>query len=208
MANEAYIFDTGPIYCFIRVPTVGAGPFQAVGDLAGSISFLGTCERFPQRREEAQWKPVYNDLGGEVPFDESYQGEVAMAVLDLNRCAQPVLDLVRAAPHHRRGAFGANAPGTQNRLAVGSLLLQNGLAFELWCQHSHFGTLNAVPGLPPGRYYPACKYLGCFEEESSGTLPRKCRLVVEPKRAWLAATGEFVTFSEAAAFFRNRPTPS
>lgn len=206
MANEAYVYDTGPVYVYARVPTPGIGPFVSLGALSGTIFHLGTAERFPQRREEAVWEPVFNDIGGKVPFDESFQGETAQLVVDLNRFNQTVLDLIRRVPDHGRG-LRSTALGGHTRLAVGALLLQNGMAFEMWAQHSHYDTINAVADLPPGRYYPACKYIGCYEEESSGTQPRKCRLVVEPKRVWNASTKGFITFSEEASFFTALPEP-
>lgn len=197
MADRAYLHVTGPVHIWARTPNVGAGPDQSPAGLSGVPFYVGTCERCPSDDVEVHYEPVMNDLGGpRVPFDREFQGAEGVVVLDLNRFVWNNLNELLKYPR-----YGENvAMGLTSRLDRGSLLLQNGLSYELWLQYSFYGTANATPGLPPGVYYPACCTVGNMKPKQGSTVMNR-RLIVEPNNVWSAVDGSFMLESESPAYF-------
>jgi hypothetical protein len=165
------------------------------------IVYIGTCEQHPVNDAEVAYDPVYNDIGGpRTPFDKEYQGETEVILLDLNRFNWFNLNLMLSPPLYQ------GMVGWTNRLARGSLLLQQGLSYELWLQYSFFRTANATPDLPPGTYYPACNTL-TNQTPKQGTKTKTKRVVVESNNWYTKSDGSFFLKSHDLSYFSVLPAP-
>ena len=203
----AYYYVHGPVACYIRIPSVGAGPFvgpAALKATSGSPTFLGHCEKSPQQSEEARWKPVFSSQTGEViPADKLYMGQEVKVILPLSRFDYDVIQLLRATPRHGRGT----APGTETYLDIGALLQRNGLSFELWLKNEFFNTINqaAYPNLPIGMYFTCCNMVGIYPV-NPGRDATMMQLMIEAN--WVQAAGGGgvrVCYSQDPSFFTSLP---
>ncbi len=201
MANESWIYCTGPIHAWVRfTPPIGTGGTSSVLP-SGPIIHLGTCEQHPTDDDSNEYEPVMNDIGGpKVPFDKQYQGSTEIIVMDLNKLSYAIMQRITSPPY-----FDGSV-GYTNRLARGSLMLQQGLAFELWLQYSFYGTANAVPDLPPGTYYPAVTTIAS-QTPKQGTKAKLRRVILEAANWYNRSDGSFLLKSQDLADFAGIPAP-
>lgn len=207
-SNPTFIYSTGPNYIFIRFPIPGAGPYVNPNQLGGSVFFLGTAEEKPEEDLQAQYLPIFNNIGGKmVPFEKSYQGTIGAFTILLNKFSHTILTLLKRMPSNGRMDAGIGA-GRESHLSRGRLVQANGDGFELWRANGFFGSLNAnaYPDLPPGRYYPCCHTVRIFDADQ-GLPDEKALLVIEPQNVYNAADGSFYLYSEDAAKFAGLPNP-
>jgi hypothetical protein len=207
-SNNTFIYSTGPNYIFVRFPVPGPGPFIKPSQLGGTIYFLGTAEEKPEEDLQAQYLPIFNNIGGKmVPFEKSYQGTIGGFSILLNKFSHTVLTLLQRMPSN--GRMDAAVPaGQESHLSRGRLVQANGDGFELWRANGFFGTLNATayPDLPPGRYYPCCHNVRIFEA-NEGLPDEKILLIAEPQNVYNAVDGSFYLYSEDPAKFAGLPNP-
>lgn len=100
------------------------GMFVNIGDTEPQL--IGTCQIRPRIQWRRQWEPVFNDLGGLVPFDMQYMGMDALVIADINRHDPGVVTALRSLPSMNPSKFGQEELGD-----IGSLMIQEGLAAEL-----------------------------------------------------------------------------
>jgi hypothetical protein len=143
------------------------------------------------------YKEVRNDIGGEVAFDMSYQGEHAIISVDLNRWNEPVYSMVAARPGLGYSAAGR---GTNVLGDVGTLVLTEGLGLTVWLLFQ-FGTSGGAPkiamnsgGMPPGYRFLATVPFGPDRLSPLGTRPRKVNLTFAAIRAWNPASQTFTLY--------------
>lgn len=206
MANEAYIYSTGPVYVYARIPAVGVGPYKAINKLSGTIIFLGTDESFIEPTFEQKWKPIMSSIGGDMKaFDKMFMGEDGLVPINLNRFNLSLARLLLASPFLGRDNV---ANGATTRLGRGAMALANGLTYEIWLAFAFYGTLNAAayPDLPPGYYFPACITAGSYPK-TLGISDKKMMLAIEPLDAWNVVDKAFNKYSQDPAYFQNLPSP-
>lgn len=97
----------------------------------GAPLFVGNVERTVAIEFRPTYTPVMCDLGGQrVPVDQIYDGEDAVISGDLTRFNESVYQLMTTYPGSKQGGAatrGINVPGD-----IGSLMLTEGLTFQLW----------------------------------------------------------------------------
>lgn len=202
--NYAFYNVAGPVHVYVRIPTVGAGPF--IGQPSkGPILFLGHCEDSPEPDFVPQYIPVFSSLSGpKVPDDEIYVGGDYKLQLNFSRFSWTVLRAILAFPLYGRGADA----GSETFLDRGRLVLANGDSFELWLRNAFYGTPDALayPDMPIGTYFRACRSLGTYPRKLSRENTRAL-LGVKPLSVRQGVTGGFVTYTQDPKYFAELPLP-
>lgn len=120
----AQLWSTGPVHIHAKLGPTG----QKV------MKYLGTGQQAPDINIEGHHVPVMNDIGGPVlPFDQIWAGEIGRVDVEFTRWNETNLALLAARPS--QGSNGVPAVrGKNTRYDIGSLLLTEDLAFELYLQ--------------------------------------------------------------------------
>ena len=177
----AQLYTTGPAHFY-------TGPITAP-------AYLGTCEESPEIDLIAIERDVQNSLGGVgVPFDKAYQGEMGMITCVLNRYNEAVYQTLATRPR----TFQGGTPGTNTAGDIGSLMLQEGLAFSTWILFT-FGAngyapkpaMNGPNGIVPGYRFFATMLLGPNRQRNMGTTPKKLVLTIGALRVFNPALQTF-----------------
>ncbi len=191
----AYQYCTGPVHIFVAPNANGLYIFTAPSP--GNALYLGTCEQYPMVDGDQQWEPTYNDIAGARPFDKQYFGDSKVLALDVNKMVQTTVDSLI---NH----------GVETSIVRGLYKNLTNESFTTWLQFQNYGTVAAVPGLPPGEIYFNCA-IARSGYNPIGTRSRKTSFVIEADPAYTVnnALGNggsgFVTYSIAPAFFSGLP---
>lgn len=185
----AQLYTTGPAHIY-------------VGPLTSPI-YLGTCEESPDLELVAVEKDVFNTLGGVgIPFDKAYQGEIGLITAQLNRFNAPVYQTIANRP---RTFQATTLPGTNTAGDVGSLMLQEGLAYACWLLFT-FGANGPAPkpamiagGMVPGYRFFATYLLGPNRLRNLGTVPKKLILTLGALRVFNPALQTFSLYDNNVA---------
>ncbi len=203
------LWSTGPALIYIGTP----------GDSAGTAGFVGTCETKPQIDIDFLFKPVMNDLGGDVSMDEMFVGMQGMVTIDLNKFNYFVAEALATLPN-TAGALNGTAgvvSGRNDPGDIGSLMFTEGLGFVLFILFPYaikaaYGGGNGPPtgaGMVRGYRFPACKVNK--QSIASGTTPHNKRFIIDCKRSFdptvvnTYGAGRFILYDSAVA---GLPTPS
>lgn len=135
-------FASGPVDVWAGV---GAG---------GAPLFLGHGERGPRIRIRRNYRDVFSDPGGDaVPFDRANQGEMAVVSISLTRWNERTYRVMAAATTTGAGGNLGNR-GQQDPGELGSLMIAEGLAYELWLRFPFTAkTVYAAAGQPAGYHF-------------------------------------------------------
>jgi hypothetical protein len=177
---------TGPVHIFTGTAGGNTGP-------NASAEYFGTGERAPNIRIRRGWSPVFNDLSGtEVPFDMMYESQEAFVTVTMTRWNEPCFQRLSSMPNPATAnAFGGvflDNPGD-----IGSLMLTEGLAFQLWLQFPYasktsYGANNV---LPPGLHFYSAWFEGPDEWEV-GTTSNKRLCVFHAVPQFFLPSGQFI----------------
>jgi len=204
-ANLAYYYVAGPAHVYLRVPTVGIGPYVSPSELRGPIYMLGHCEESPEPDFSPQYIPVHSSLAGPaIPDDELQMGGEYKLDLALSRFNYTQIKRIQQFSRHSRGLDA----GAEDFLSRGRLMLAQGDTFEIWIRNHFYGTANAAayPDLPIGYYYPAVRPI----DISPRKISRETKLVhlsLKPLSVRQGVIGNFITYSQDPIWFANLPTP-
>lgn len=168
-----------------------SGPAGFYVTTASGYNFLGTAETRPRILYRRIFEPVYNDVGGSIPFDMQYMGQDALVIADINKIDQAVLQELQTLPD-MGGTFGVEAFGS-----MGSLMIQEGLAADLTLVFPYGqGGEAAKPGtgLPPGMTFPQAWLLGP-DDQQIGTVHEKVRVIFQCLRTYDEGSGSFTLFT-------------
>jgi len=204
-SNPAYYNVAGPVHIYVRIPSVGVGPFIHPDSRGGPILFLGHAEDSPEPDFVPQYIPVHSSLAGPVvPDDEIFMGGDFKIQTTFTRFSWDVVQLLQAWPQYGRGA----APGSETFLDRGRLVQAQGDSFEIWFRNAFYGTANAAayPNMPIGHYYPCCRSLGTYPRKLSRDATR-ATLGIKPLSARQGITGGFITYSCNPKYFAALPEP-
>ena len=182
----AQLYCTGPAHSFVQYGS--ARPL-----------YLGTCKISPQIEIKKSTKAVYNDLGGEVPFDVAYMGKEAMTVVDLTRWNEKTYETIASSPQQ---IFGG---GTDGPLDIGSLYLTEGLGFTFYVVFPFATQKKAYSTLPAGYRFPGSYLVGPEKHQQMGTHPKELLLMFHHLRLFNAATGAFLLYDSNMAAVNNIP---
>lgn len=205
--STAYYYVSGPVAAYIRIPTVGGGPFVPPATLKANSTaptFLGHTQKSPEPAYENKYKPVFSSQSGEaIPADKVYMGQDVKIALNLARFDYDVVQALLAAPRYGR----LTAPGTESYLDVGTLVQRNGLGVELWLRNEFAGTVNAAayPNLPIGTYFFCCNVAGVYPANLTRDA-MMCQLLLEANWVQLAPNGNRVCFTQDTSYFSSLPT--
>lgn len=186
----AQLYTSGPCHIFLN------------GLLVNTPQYLGTSEFSPHVELVPMYEDVFNAIGGRVPFDKAYQGEVGIINFRLNRFNYLMYQALAARPRSPLAvgtgpALGVNAAGD-----VGSLVLTEGLALGLVLQFQ-FGAQGQSPkpamvtgAMPAGYYFPAAVPIGPDKHDPLGTLPEVIDITFFALRAFNPITQTFGLYSQ------------
>ena len=141
----ASLFSTGPLNIFV-----------AYG--AAAPVFLGHGERAPKIDVRPRYAPVTCDLGGEEPIDDLQSGESGSVQVELIRWNYPLLNSLKS--RTRAPAFPASVAGAQAPGELGTLMVTEGAAYQLFLQFTRagnpvFGAAGAGGAMPAGYRFAA-----------------------------------------------------
>ncbi len=176
----ASIFTTGPANIFVGI---GANK---------TMLYLGTCMRPPRIRIRRGNVPVFNDLGGtQIPFDMMSSNQEAFTKGTLNRFNRPVMNALQAMPNPYSGVRGLQQAGD-----IGSLYIQEGLAFPLVMQFPNYLIKPAMraAGLPPGYLFYATWFEGP-DDEDIGTTDNKIDSIFHSLSVFNPANGQMALYT-------------
>lgn len=185
-------YVTGPAHLFVGVdPTIVRATTTAVAGAAGAVrsvapAYLGTAERYPKISLRPAYEPTYTDQGAKVPHDMAFMGEEGFVAADISRWNEPVYNALASRPRHRAGLRGFT--GSQDH---GSLLIAEGLAYELWVLFPYASKAAFSADMPAGYHFHAAYLIGPDELEPLGTTPRKIRLMWHALRTYTAQNGSY-----------------
>lgn len=203
VAPGAYYYVAGPVHAYIRFPGRGLGPYVPVGGLAGPIHFLGHCTEAPEPTFVPQYVPVFSSLGGTmVPDDEIFMGGTYELTMELSRFDFTMVRRLSAFPMYGRG----QNQGYESALDRGRLVQAQGDSFEVWLVNSFYNSPNslAYPNMPIGFYFPSCRTKQVSPQKMSRDAT-KVNVQIKPISVRQARTGDFVTYTQDPAYFKNLP---
>ncbi len=191
---------TGPNFVFLNFPT-----------LSSTVFFLGTCQVAPRMRINRAYKPVMNDLGGQLlPFERISQGQEGQLIMQLNRFDQAVYAKLADTPR-----FNAVLPrGSDGFLDIGAKVHDNGCYCQVIIQFPFAGTINSPGGDAMPTVY---RFVQCIPEQDDfdvlGTDAEDVMIAITATRQYQplsvsgAYAGGFITYTNDLGGL-TLPTPT
>jgi hypothetical protein len=153
------------------------GPALIYADLNGPV-FVGTCQRAPGISVRPHWTDVQNDLGGTVAFDVLYESQEAMVTGVINRYSETLYQIMA----DRASNVLPPVPGSNSSGEIGSLMLTEGLTYELWVVFPYSTKVfysNPAPGfgaMPQGYHFFNAYLMGPDGNQIGTTTERKIQM--------------------------------
>jgi hypothetical protein len=201
-AVGSFFHTPGPKELYVRCRQNGSGVLQAVQQAVSIATtgtdwqFLGTCVTAPDISQYPKHIDVYNDYGGRsVPTQLIWDGSESRVAVTVNRLDLAVARNIRDQAE-RIGTLGR--VGRETNLDRGSLEI--GVSdMELIFRNTYYGTVNATPGLPIGRWYFST-VLEAYEEHTTGTRVEEVSMLFRCNNYYLGGNGH-AQFTEDASEF-------
>lgn len=133
-------YETGPVHVYVGASLVSVLTLPT----KAQTFYLGTGEIAPDIIKQVKFDPVFNDLGGSLPWDYLFQGEEAVVPINLTVFNWAILNDLNAAI--------TNTPGFNAASEIGTLMVTEGYSFHLFLQFPYysykaiFSTANMVAG--------------------------------------------------------------
>lgn len=189
---KAQQFSTGACHIFVSqggamVESPGQGTIQTALPFGAIPQYFGTAETRPRIDIRPEFTPVYdNDFGG-VARDQLYDGFDAIVAADTNYWDE---DIFRQMAARTRKVGSEDIRGIDwAGLSVGTLMVAEGMTFELWLQFPYGGTGQKFAKMPAGYHFFAAHLLGPDRIEP-GTAPKRIRLLWYCQRIKDTSTGD------------------
>ncbi len=191
----AQAWCTGPVHFFCGVAS-------------GEAQYLGTTEGRPYEDSQPGWEDLLNDVAGAVvPYDVSSQLEQAYFGGVFTRFRRDTYEKIRTRPR-AGGAGPSGTPGTFAAGDVGTLMLTEGQAYQVWMQNA-YGLASLTPKaamgvpvgpagtLPGGVRYPTA-WLHKHRDDK-GTTPNRLTLLFRAIPLYFPGTLSSVLYDENIA---------
>lgn len=124
-------YETGPVHVYASLRSTF--PVNLLNyPSASAIDYIGTGEMAPDIIKQTKFDPVFNDLGGSLPWDYLFQGEEAVVPVNFTVFNWSVLSKLNAMP------IPSGTPGTFGTGGVGTLMLTEGYAYHLWLHFPYY----------------------------------------------------------------------
>ena len=166
------------------------GPVAVFCGVGGNFAplFLGHGEQAPEISIRETFKPIKCDLTGEThSLDDLYDGEEATVSCSLVRYNEVVLTAIQTYASTLYGPRGIDLPGAQ-----GALMLQEGIAYQLWLVFPYAAKAafnNGISGpMPPGYHFYAAHLEGPDGIQGGSASAKKIRLTWKCIRTVVPAT--------------------
>lgn len=171
------------------------GGATSVSLINGPFVFLGTAEVSPRIEVRPAWDPIFNDLGGKIPFDLAYQGEEAFTSVTLTRWNEAVFAALQ-----NRGNYQSLLRGFDGPYDIGTLAL---------AEAANFATVVLFPfsakqyysanGMPPGYRFLQSVLEGPDVLDPLGTRARKIQLLMHHLRYFNPTNFSFTLYDHNVA---------
>jgi hypothetical protein len=137
-----------------------------------------------------------------VPDDEIFMGGTYELTMELSRFDFTMVRRLSAFPMYGRG----QNQGYESALDRGRLVQAQGDSFEVWLVNSFYNSPNslAYPNMPIGFYFPSCRTKQVSPQKMSRDAT-KVNVQIKPISVRQARTGDFVTYTQDPAYFKNLP---
>lgn len=114
-----------------------------------NVDYVGTGEIAPDIIKQTKFDPVYNDLGGSLPWDYLFNGEEAVIPINLTVFNWSVVNKLDASPRPN------GTPGFYDANAIGSLMMTEGLAYHMWLVFPYAASkaIYSAAGMPAGYHF-------------------------------------------------------
>lgn len=145
----AQLWTAGPAHFYVGFPP---SEVTLAAPRAGGASYLGTADDSPEIWIEGGWRPLFSDRRGkQLPAEMLATGEQAYVRVSLTRWDESVYASLAVRPGF--DLLGLNSRGKMSLDDIGSLMLAEGQAHNLWVQfpYQQFPGFN---GLPAGYRFP------------------------------------------------------
>lgn len=161
--------------------------------------YLGTCERAPRVSRTRKHRDLLNDLGGDEAFDAAYMGSGAFVTAKLTRWNERTLLMIEnsAFPNTLLDVGGTDTIGE-----IGTLMVTEGQALQLWVQYSYAqGQLapkaaynNPISGAMRAGYHFLNAFLDSPDDHDGGTDPATEAIVFRCMRGYNPTTGTLTLY--------------
>lgn len=161
----------------------------------GTPLYLGTGEVAPESEIRRSWEPVMNDLSGGVAHDMVFRGQEAFTNLNLTRWNESVLRLVQDCPYQ----LGSNGRGYNSAAEMGSLMIQEGLAFSLYLLYGNRNDpamRDGVNSMPRGFRFPSNTWSEGPDVRQVGSRANKVRLLFHSIPAYDENSATLILYDE------------
>lgn len=174
---------TGPVHVYTATRSTFPANTLLTYPSAGNIDYLGTGEIAPDFIKQPKFDPVFNDLGGSLPWDYLFQGEEALIPLTLTVWNQSVANKVAALPlaNGTEGSYAAND--------IGTLMITEGCAYHMWLHFPYYSnkSIFQTAGMLAGYHLWAAWADGPLVY-SGGTKANKVRINFKGARLYQGAS--------------------
>lgn len=192
-------FTRGAVHIFVGATGSGPAGSSGFGPVSPTPIYLGTGERAPRVSIRKRFRDVQNDLGGDEPFDFSYQGRSAIVIVKLTRWNELVLQALETVVGVQPGL---DAGGTDVAGDIGTLMITQGAAVPLWISYSYapagVAPQAAFSNLRNGWHFFAA-WLEGPDDHEGGTDPATEALVFRCARVFNPLTGAFLLYDRNMA---------
>ena len=183
----------------MAIPYVTGAAYLYVGVGASKAPvFLGTAQQKPRIRIKRNYTPVMNDIGGEEPFDWSYQGQAGMVSVVLSRWNESVYNALANEPNPLRALplVGNDFDGD-----IGTLINTENVSIPLWVRYP-YGPAQLAPkvAMVANTMRAGYRFLAAFllgpDDLEPGTRPYQITLNFYCTRVYVPAQRRFFVYDQ------------
>lgn len=165
------------------------------GIASGGPQYLGTTEGRPYIDSQPGWEDLLNDVAGAVvPYDVSFQLEQQYFGGVFTRFRRDTYDRIKTRPRSGNQA-AVDTPGTFAPGDVGTLMLTEGQAFQVWMVNAYGqGSLTpkaAFVGTPNGTLAGGVRFAAAWlhkHRDDRGATPNRLTLLFRAIPVYIPAT--------------------
>lgn len=137
-------FETGPVHVYVGASASGLLTLPTLAE----TFYAGSGEIAPDIIKQVKYDPVFNDIAGSLPYDYLFQGEEAIVPITFTIWNWPRLSELNSAVNNSN-------PGFEYAYNVGTLMVTEGKAFQMWLQFPYYSykAIFSGAGMPAGYHF-------------------------------------------------------